>query len=401
MPILQGMASDSFFFQDIYPKKKSPFFSTKKKSGNTSAFVVSSYINSLPASWFDDHDIDRRPKNYTKKRGQSLLSTLLKTISLKATALNIPAKNIFIITSSLCFFFASSLFIYFYFTHTSFLQKITFEEDRKSEHFMHVLARSYMEENDGRKSKIPQIIKEVTYKDYVVQQGDTISGIAYKMGLRNIGTIFSCNNITNARRVMSGTHLIIPSMDGIVYVVKKGDSIGSIGKHFGVSIEALLDSNDIKDEDLKVGDKIFIPGASLAKDEIRKAMGELFIYPIRGGRLTSYFGYRKDPFTGRKSFHSGIDLAAPEGTPVKVILDGTVSEVSYSRVFGNYVIVRHENGYQTLYGHLSAFKTKKGKTVTQGEVIALVGNTGMSTGPHVHLSIYKHGKLLDPLSVLR
>ena len=397
MPILQGMASDTFFFQDnIYSKKKLHFFGTKKKSVDSSAFVVSAYINSLPATWFDDNHIERRPKGYVKRKKYHLPSILLK-----ATSLNIPLKNILIIAFILCFCLASSLFIYFYFTQTSFLQKITFEEDAKSEHFMHILARSYMEESDGIRAKIPQMIKEVTYKDYVVRQGDTISGIAYKMGLRNIGTIFSCNNITNARRIMSGTRLLIPSMDGVVYVVKKGDNIGSIGKHFGVSIEVLLDANDIKDEELRVGEKIFIPGASLPKDEIRKAMGELFIYPIRAGRLTSPFGYRKDPFTGRKSFHSGIDLAAPEGTPVKVILDGTISEVSYSRIFGNYVIVRHANGYQTLYGHLSAFKTKKGNKVEQGDVIALVGNTGMSTGPHVHLSIYKNGKLLDPLSLLK
>ena len=134
--------------------------------------------------------------------------------------------------------------------------------------------------------------------------------------------------------------------------------------------------------------------------ELKKAMGELFIYPING-RLTSPFGYRRDPFTGRKSFHSGIDLAAPVGTPIKVILDGVVNFTSYSRIFGNYVIVTHPNGYQTLYGHVNAFSVKKGDKVSQGDIIAFVGNTGMSTGPHLHLSIYKNGKLIDPLSVLR
>lgn len=392
MPILRGMASDTFFFQDdIYPKKRLNFFGTKKKNANSSAFAVSAYINSLPASWFDDNNLVRQPKSYAKRKG----------VRLPSISLNIQLKNMLIVVSSLCLCALVSFLIYFSLTPSSILQKIELKDDAKSEHFMHLLVMSYMEEPDGIRAKIPQIIKEVTYKDYVVRQGDTISGIAYKMGLRNIGTIFSANNITNARRIMSGTRLIIPSIDGVVYVVKKGDSIKSIAKHFEVSIEGLLDANDISDEQISEGEKLFIPGASLSKEQIRKAMGELFIYPIRGGRLTSPFGYRKDPFTGRKSFHSGIDLAAPEGTPVKVILDGTISEVSYSRVFGNYIIVRHDNGYQTLYGHLSAFKAKKGEAVEQGRVIALVGNTGMSTGPHVHLSIYKNGKLLDPLTLLK
>ena len=199
---------------------------------------------------------------------------------------------------------------------------------------------------------------------------------------------------------MTGTKLLIPSMDGIIYVVKQGDSLEKIGKQFNIAIEHLLDANDISDGSLEIGKRLFIPGASLSRSELQRAMGELFIYPIKG-RLTSPFGYRKDPFTGRKSFHSGIDLAAPTGTPIKVVLDGTVSEISSSRIFGNYMIVTHSNGYQTLYGHLSKFKARRGQKVVQGEIIAFVGNTGMSTGPHVHLSIYKHGKLIDPLSVLK
>ena len=238
------------------------------------------------------------------------------------------------------------------------------------------------------------------YTDYIVKRGDTISGIAYKMGLKNIGTIFSANNVTNAKRIMSGTHLTIPSMDGILYTVKKEDSLDNISKKFNVPIEALLDANDLSDVEISFNTKLFIPGASLSIMELKKAMGELFIYPING-RLTSPFGYRRDPFTGRKSFHSGIDLAAPTGTPIKVILDGVVNLTSYSRIFGNYVIVTHPNGYQTLYGHVSAFSAKKGDRVSQGDIIAFVGNTGMSTGPHVHLSIYKNGKLIDPLSVLK
>ena len=243
-------------------------------------------------------------------------------------------------------------------------------------------------------------VSTVTFKDYTVRKGDTVSGIASRAGLRNFGTLLSVNHIDNARRISTGQVLRIPSTDGLLYTVKKNETLAGIAAAHKVSVTALLDANDLTQETLSVGQKLFIPGASLSSFELRKALGELFIYPIRG-RLTSPFGYRSDPFTGARSFHSGIDLAAPTGTAVKATLDGKIAETGFNRIFGNYVIITHERGYQSLYGHLSAVYVKRGQYVTQGTAIGAVGNTGYSTGPHLHLSIYKNGSLINPFSVLK
>ena len=381
------MVSDTLFFQDYQGKKTKHsfhFFGTKKKV--LQPFSIPYYQSPFSTSWFDD-SLPYLRKNI-RKRHTFKLDVL--------TFLNLRLLVLFL---TIGLVFSSFIFCYYAIQNYSLgVASINFQKEEIVDRFLTSFVDVHAEVKE--EMILPSIIKEVKYTDYIVKRGDTISGIAYKMGLKNIGTIFSANNVTNAKRIMTGTHLTIPSMDGVLYTVKKTDSLDSIAKDFNVPLEALLDANDLNDTEITFNTRLFIPGASLSITELRKAMGELFIYPIHG-RLTSPFGYRRDPFTGRKSFHSGIDLAAPTGTPIKVIFDGTVSLTSYSRVFGNYIIITHPNGYQSLYGHVSAFNAKKGQRVSQGDIVALVGNTGMSTGPHVHLSIYKNGKLIDPLSVLK
>lgn len=246
----------------------------------------------------------------------------------------------------------------------------------------------------------PDIISAVEFADYTVKKGDTISGIIVKFGLKNMGTILSVNGISNARRLQPGDKVTVPSMDGIIYTAEKNDNLSSIAAKYGLSVTTLLDANDLESQTVTTGQRLFIPGAVISTFDLRKALGELFIYPVQG-RLTSPFGYRRDPFTGKRSFHTGIDLAAPKGTPIKSTLDGTVSVIGISRIYGNYVIISHGNGYQSMYGHMQSVNVKRGASVYQGTVIGAVGNTGRSTGPHVHFSLYKNGTLINPLSVLK
>lgn len=242
----------------------------------------------------------------------------------------------------------------------------------------------------------------VSFTTYKVQAGDTISTIAVRFGLTNISTLIAVNNIDNVRTLRAGQKLRIPSMDGLVHTVAAGDSLNGISAKYGVSMEELLDANDITDPTLQTGQEIFIPGARMDATSLKKAMGELFAYPIKAAwRLTSRFGRRSDPFTGVTSSHTGIDMACPTGTPVYASMSGKVIVAGWNNIFGNYVIVDHENGYQTLYGHMSKILTSSGKRITQGVKIGLVGSTGYSTGPHLHFTVYKNGKLVDPQSVLK
>jgi len=248
-------------------------------------------------------------------------------------------------------------------------------------------------------ANIPESIREVSFSEYRVRNGDTVSAIQHRSGLRNLSSILSVNNIDNARRIRPGQLLRIPSTDGIQYTVVRGDSLQGIANRYGIEVTSLLDANDLANATLVPGQNLFIPGASMSTMALRRAMGELFLTPLRG-RLTSPYGYRRDPFTGVRTFHTGIDLAAPVGTPIKATLDGRIATTGYSAVYGNYVIVTHDGGYQSLYAHMHRIQVKRGQWVTQGGILGLVGNTGYSTGPHLHFSVYRNGKMVNPASLL-
>lgn len=243
----------------------------------------------------------------------------------------------------------------------------------------------------------------VTFSSYIVGSGDTISGISRKFGLTNISTLIGVNGIYNVRQLRAGQKLTVPSIDGLTYTVKKDDTIAGLSVRHGVTVEDILDVNDLSSSVLREGQTLFIPGARLDQATLKKAMGELFIYPVSGKwRLTSGFGRRADPFTGVPSSHTGIDLAIAQGTPIKAAMSGKIIAVGYTNVYGNYVIIDHENGYQTLYAHMQRpSPLKKGQRVRQGAQVGLVGNTGYSTGPHLHFTVYKNGKLIDPMTVLK
>lgn len=125
------------------------------------------------------------------------------------------------------------------------------------------------------------------------------------------------------------------------------------------------------------------------------------ISPIRTKdfiKLTSPYGYRKDPFTGKKIFHEGVDISANVGAPIYASASGTVVKILYSKYgYGNRIIIKHKYGFETLYAHVNKIKVKKGQWVYKNQQIGSVGNTGRSTGPHLHYEIRKYDETRDPL----
>jgi len=249
--------------------------------------------------------------------------------------------------------------------------------------------------------KLPDtaILDSLTTTSYTVAGGDTVSEIALQYKVR-LDTILSFNNIKDVRKLRVGMQLEIPQLDGVLYKVRKGDSLSKIADQNGVSLNRLLDVNNLTSEVITAGQELFLPGASMSEFDLKKAIGELFIYPCKG-RLTSGFGMRNDPFTGIRRMHYGIDLANSEGTYVKAAMAGTVAAIgSNPKGYGNYLILKHQGGFQTLYAHLLYVNVKKGQYVEQGERIGKLGNTGRSTGPHLHFSIYQYQKPINPLKYL-
>ena len=247
--------------------------------------------------------------------------------------------------------------------------------------------------------EIPLDVTETfAWQSYTVRSGDSVEAIARRFDL-SIDAIIASNDLRNVKRLRSGEKIRIPNMDGIPYKIKSGDSYSKIAHSFGVPLEAILDANDIQSDSISIDTVLFIPGARMDRNALREALGELFIWPISGKR-SSGFGWRNDPFTGVRSFHAGLDISGPIGLAVKASADGRVSATGFNAVYGNFIIITHSSEFQTMYAHLSKILVKTGTYVNQGEIIGQVGNTGRSTGSHLHFAVYKNKRAINPLEVL-
>ncbi len=243
----------------------------------------------------------------------------------------------------------------------------------------------------------------ITYQTYRVKAGDMIGFIADAFDVTQ-DTIISVNNIKQSRLIQPGQYLKIPSMPGIIYTVKKnGETAVSIAEKYKVNAEKTALANNVSlDTELKAGTSLFVPEAELDWATRQEINGDLFKKPIHARYwLSSKYGWRDSPFNaGTRTFHGGIDMAVAQGTPIYAALDGTVTAVGYNATYGNYVIITHHSGYKTLYGHMKATACRKGNFVYTNTVIGYVGSTGMSTGPHLHFTVYKNGKTINPMTVL-
>lgn len=243
----------------------------------------------------------------------------------------------------------------------------------------------------------------LTYQTYRVKKGDMIGFIADDFDVTQ-DTIISVNNIKQSRLIQPGQYLRIPSMPGILYTVKaNGETPQTIAKKYDVDADkcALVNAMAV-DASLSAGTSLFIPDASLDWMTRQEINGDLFHKPLHGRYyLSSPYGWRDSPFnTGKRSFHGGVDMAIAQGTPVYASLDGVVSAAGYNSTYGNYVIISHHSGYKTLYGHMSKITCKKGNFVYTNTKIGEVGSTGLSTGPHLHFTVYKNGKTVNPFSLI-
>lgn len=246
---------------------------------------------------------------------------------------------------------------------------------------------------------LPELPLTLTFSSYTIAARDTLDAIARRFNVR-LDTLISLNGIRDARNIRAGSILKIPNIDGIAHIVAKGESLGSIAAGSGVSVLDLVDANDLTSQTIKPGQTLFIPGARLSSYDLKRALGTLITWPVNG-RISSYFGYRPNPFTGVRQFHWGLDLVVPENSAARAAMDGRVAETGYSALYGNFVIISHPGSYQTLYAHLNKILVRQGAAIRQGETLGLVGNTGYSTAAHLHFGVFKAGVAIDPLKFLK
>lgn len=245
--------------------------------------------------------------------------------------------------------------------------------------------------------------EDLEYSVYRVKSGDMIGVLADEFGLTQ-DTLISVNAIRQTRLLQVGQYLKVPSMSGIIYTVRTdGETVEAIAKKYEVDEEKCAKTNKVSaSQALQAGTSLFVPGAELDWVTRQEINGDLFIRPLRSSYyFSSYFGWRNSPFTGQRTFHNGIDMAAPRGTYIYPALAGTVTTVSYDNVYGNYVIVTHHSGYKTLYGHMSETLARRGQAVSTDSRIGRVGSTGMSTGDHLHFTVFKNGVAVNPQGLWR
>ncbi|MCH5291725.1 MAG: M23 family metallopeptidase [Treponema sp.] len=244
--------------------------------------------------------------------------------------------------------------------------------------------------------------RQLSYASYRVKKGDMIGAIAEQFDITQ-DTIISVNNIRQSRLIQIGQYLKIPSMPGILYTVKaNAETPASIAQKYSVDAEKCAAANNLSvDTELQAGRTLFVPDAALDWVTRQEINGDLFIKPLRARfYYSSWYGWRKSPFNAAKrTFHNGIDMACPKGTSIYAALVGKVTTAGWSDVYGNYVIVTHHSGYKTLYGHMSQILVAKGQNVTTSTRLGLVGSTGMSTGPHLHFTVFKNGKTVNPTNL--
>ena len=231
-----------------------------------------------------------------------------------------------------------------------------------------------------------------------VKKGETLSGIAKKYDVP-MKRIVQTNSIASIDRLQIGEKLLIPlatkpinaseGPDGTWYEVKVGDSLYSIARRHNIEDwKKLQQINGISNPKLIIpGQTIFIPGE-----------GDIgFVLPIRIKlHVTSQYGYRNHPISGRYRLHEGIDFRAATGTRVYASKTGTVTYAARKGGYGKTVSIQHEDDFSTAYGHLSRIYVSNGDFVKQGQIIGLTGNSGKSTGPHLHFEIRYKGKSENP-----
>ena len=240
--------------------------------------------------------------------------------------------------------------------------------------------------------------KKQNAKYYRVNAGDTVYSISKKKAI-SMNQLRQWNPQLKQKQdyLNIGDRLIVglaksSSQKGglVIHKVKRGENLNTIAQQYQVSVKEVVTWNKISNPNLlSVGTslKIYVP-ASTAKT--------FFKMPVKG-RLTSRFGYRKNPFTGKKSFHKGIDLAAPSRTPFYASQKGYVAFAGRIKGYGNCIFIVHSKDYMSVYAHARKNLVVQKQRVKKGQKIGLIGTSGYSTGPHLHFEIRSRRRPIDPL----
>ena len=327
----------------------------------------------------------------------------------------------------------------------NFVKEEKVEEDKKE-------GEKEKEKENPAPPPPPKRAEQITYK---VKKKDTIPAIAKRYGIKQ-DTILMNNKDALNNKMKVGDTITFPSIDGLYYKLEKNDTLAKIAKKYGISVVDIVDYNNINPKKLKAGSTIFLKGVTLqkykdvegrliaaqqAKEDKKKNKnkekekekekpekppketkgspppppppednddggrsaaysGAGFAYPVRYAGVSSPFGNRYHPVLKRYILHTGVDLVA-KYVPLRAAKAGVVTFAGNMSGYGKIIIIRHDNGYETRYAHLSVISTNVGEHVNQGDLIGKTGNSGRTTGAHLHFEIRQNGVPKNPMKYLR
>jgi murein DD-endopeptidase MepM/ murein hydrolase activator NlpD len=243
------------------------------------------------------------------------------------------------------------------------------------------------------------------FRRHTLVDGETLTELVDRFGITMRALVGANPDLSSLDRLPVGVELLIPPGEGLVVTLEYGVALTDLIAAYGADPVAVARANRLRGPlDLHPGMLLFLPGvapqAALERLAQVRELENTYVWPMHG-RLTSYFG-RRNLGMGTATFHRGLDIAAPSGTTIVAARRGTVTFAGWSdRGYGNLVKIRHAGGAETWYAHASRVLVRVGQSVSQGEPIALVGSTGISTGPHLHLELHVRGVAIDPLTELR
>lgn len=222
-------------------------------------------------------------------------------------------------------------------------------------------------------------ILPIQFYTYYLEENDSIFTISSRFNL-TYDTIASLNNIENQLFFTNKENIIIPNCSGLYTALEKYKNA----------------------EQITVNNKVlyFYPGRSFSGKERLGFLITPFKSPLKTMTVTSEFGNRENPFTQKNEFHSGLDLKATIGTNVYSPYKGRIDNIGYSDFYGNYMIIVHTEGYSSHYYHLESINVSVGDWVEKGDFVAKTGNSGKSTGPHLHLEIHYNDEPINPRILL-
>ena len=245
---------------------------------------------------------------------------------------------------------------------------------------------------------------------HTVKAGDTIYGIAKTYGVE-AALILRHNPMLSKRPMYIGEEILVTQVESknpirrtsvVYHRVRKGETLSRLSRKYKASVATLQKWNRLKTGSINVGQRLKVGTRALVSIPRGYKERAMFQMPSEGGRITSGFGRRRNPFDGGfSSFHKGVDIGLDLGTRFRAAREGVVIFAQRMGGYGNCIFIRHSDGFVSVYAHGKKIMVRRGDVVQRGQLIGYVGRTGNATGPHLHFEIRRWKRAMNPIAALR